>query len=83
MPVILTEEAEIERWMTAPAEDALKLQRPLPDGTLKVVARGEKMDGDPMPDKDPHRHGRVGEAEYSRMTARAAARRAGAPCPIP
>jgi hypothetical protein len=30
--------------MSAPAEDALKLQRPLPDGALKIVARGEKKD---------------------------------------
>jgi putative SOS response-associated peptidase YedK len=33
MPVILTKPEEIETWMTAPAEDALKLQRPLSDGT--------------------------------------------------
>ena len=45
MPVILTTEAEIETWMTAPAEEALKLQRPLPDGSLKIVARGQKQDG--------------------------------------
>ena len=44
MPVILTTEAEIETWMTAPAEEALKLQRPLPDGSLKIVATGEKED---------------------------------------
>jgi hypothetical protein len=30
--------------MTGPAEDALKLQRPLADGALKIVARGEKED---------------------------------------
>jgi putative SOS response-associated peptidase YedK len=42
MPVILTTEAEIERWMTAPAEEALKLQRPLPDGTIKIVMTGER-----------------------------------------
>ncbi len=45
MPVILTTPEEIETWMTAPASDALKLQRPLPDGALLVVARGGKKDG--------------------------------------
>ena len=45
MPAILTKPEEIETWMTAPAEEALKLQRPLPDGSLKIVARGEKKDG--------------------------------------
>ena len=44
MPVILTTPAEIEIWMTAPAEEALKLQRPLPDGALQIVARGQKKD---------------------------------------
>jgi putative SOS response-associated peptidase YedK len=44
MPVILRSEAEIETWMTAPAEEALQLQRPLPDGALKIVASGEKED---------------------------------------
>ena len=44
MPVILTTEAEREAWMTAPAAEALKLQRPLPDGMLEIVARGEKED---------------------------------------
>jgi putative SOS response-associated peptidase YedK len=44
MPVILTTPEEIETWMTAPADEALKLQRPLPNGTLKIVASGEKED---------------------------------------
>ena len=44
MPVILTSRAEIDIWMTASAEEALKLQRPLPDGSLRIVARGEKED---------------------------------------
>jgi hypothetical protein len=41
---ILTTEAEIEQWMTASAEDALKQQRPLPDTALKVVATDERKD---------------------------------------
>ncbi|WP_354269984.1 SOS response-associated peptidase family protein [Bradyrhizobium japonicum] len=44
MPVILTTPEEVETWMTAPAEEALKLQRPLPDGALEIVARGTKED---------------------------------------
>ena len=44
MPVILTTPDEIETWMTAPPEEALKLQRPLPDGVLKIVATGRKED---------------------------------------
>lgn len=44
MPVILTTAGEIEQWMMAPASEALKLQRPLPDGALRIVARGPKQD---------------------------------------
>jgi putative SOS response-associated peptidase YedK len=44
MPVILTTGDKIDLWMTAPGEDALKLQRPLADGALRIVARGEKED---------------------------------------
>jgi hypothetical protein len=44
MPVILTRADEIERWLTADANEALALQRPLPDGSLKVVASGAKED---------------------------------------
>ena len=44
MPVILTTPEECEIWMTAPVEEALRLQRPLADGLLSVVARGEKQD---------------------------------------
>jgi len=32
--------------MTAPVDEALKLQRPLPDGALHIVARGKKQDGE-------------------------------------
>ena len=45
MPVILTRPEELETWLEAPVEDALRLQRPLADGLLKVVARGAKQDG--------------------------------------
>ena len=35
----------IGQWLTAPLGQALELQRPLPNGTLQIVARGEKKDG--------------------------------------
>jgi hypothetical protein len=38
----MTTEQEIETWLTAPAEQALTLQRPV-DG-LTIVARGVKED---------------------------------------
>ena len=44
MPVILTTPDEVETWMTAPSDAVLKLQRPLSDGSLKIVARGVKED---------------------------------------
>ena len=44
MPVILTKPDEIEMWMSAPVPEALKLQRPLPDDALRLVARGQKED---------------------------------------
>jgi len=45
MPVILTTPEECEVWMTAPWERAGALQRPLPDGSLAIGARGGKKDG--------------------------------------
>ena len=44
MPVILTRADEIDTWLSAPWTEACALQRPLPDGSLSVVARGEKQD---------------------------------------
>ena len=44
MPAILTTQEEIDRWLSAPSDEALKLQRPLPDGSLKIILRGPKKD---------------------------------------
>jgi putative SOS response-associated peptidase YedK len=44
MPVILTTPDEVETWMTASPDEALRLQRPLLDGALRIVARGVKED---------------------------------------
>lgn len=43
MPVILRTPDEFDRWMTAPAAEILKMQKPLPDGTLRVVVHGSKV----------------------------------------
>ena len=45
MPVILTTQEERDVWMRAPWDEAGHLQRPLPDGSLTIVARGAKQDG--------------------------------------
>jgi putative SOS response-associated peptidase YedK len=44
MPVILTTEEERDVWMRAPWEEAGKLQRPLPNTMLRIVASGERED---------------------------------------
>lgn len=46
MPVILTTPEDCETWMTAPWDIAKELQRPLPDGSLEIVVRGVKKDGE-------------------------------------
>ena len=44
MPVILSSQDEYDQWLAAPAPEALKLQRPLPNELLQIVATGEKED---------------------------------------
>ncbi len=44
MPVILTTGEECDAWLAAPIDEALHLQRPLADGLLSIIARGEKQD---------------------------------------
>ncbi len=44
MPVLLTTPEECATWLEAPTEEALRLQRPLPDNLMREVARGERKD---------------------------------------
>jgi putative SOS response-associated peptidase YedK len=44
MPVLLLDEAARETWLMDSARDALALQRPAPDGVLRIVATGKKSD---------------------------------------
>jgi putative SOS response-associated peptidase YedK len=44
MPVILRTAGEINLWMTESWPEASKIQRPLPNDTLIIVARGLKQD---------------------------------------
>jgi putative SOS response-associated peptidase YedK len=53
MPVIVTKPEETEIWMTAPAEEALKLPRPLPDSVLTIVAHNVKQTSNVKQDQSP------------------------------
>ena len=45
MPVIFTTVEQFEIWLSGDVEEALKLQRPLPPEHLKIVAKGERIQG--------------------------------------
>jgi len=48
MPVVLTTPQDCDVWMSAEWNEAAKLQRALPDGSLRIVASGEKEDPGPV-----------------------------------
>jgi putative SOS response-associated peptidase YedK len=54
MPVILTAEEECDVWMRAPWDEAGKLQQPLPNTMLRIVASGEREDR--LPRRHRHNH---------------------------
>ena len=69
MPVILTTQDEVESWMAAPLDEALKLQRPLSDGLLRIVARGVKEDpaGKIVVTDEDDQAGERGQSGYPRQ----------------
>jgi putative SOS response-associated peptidase YedK len=44
MPVLLTAAGDWDMWLAGPVDEAMALQRPLPDTMLRVVVAGEKTD---------------------------------------
>ena len=47
MPVILTTSEECRTWLQGSVDDAIALQRPLPDEALRIVATGGRKDEAP------------------------------------
>jgi putative SOS response-associated peptidase YedK len=48
MPVLLTKPDEFDVWLDGSVEQAIMLQRPLPNELLRIVAKGEKSDHLPV-----------------------------------
>jgi putative SOS response-associated peptidase YedK len=44
MPVILRAREEVDQWLSADTAKALKLQRPVSNRALRIVARGRRAD---------------------------------------
>jgi putative SOS response-associated peptidase YedK len=44
MPVLLTKPEEWNTWLDGPVNDAIVLQKPLPNELLRIVVTGEKSD---------------------------------------
>jgi len=42
MPVLIRSPEEAEQWLEAPAEEAMKLQKPAPDGALVLLPEARK-----------------------------------------
>jgi putative SOS response-associated peptidase YedK len=61
MPVILTTPDQVATWINAPAQEAIKPQRPLPDGALRAIARGVKEDPAPATQRPTPARGRPDE----------------------
>jgi putative SOS response-associated peptidase YedK len=45
----LTIDEEVDTWLRAPVAEALAVQRPLRNGGLSIVARGDKQDSSLTP----------------------------------
>jgi putative SOS response-associated peptidase YedK len=48
MPVLLTTDDEWNTWLDGPVNEAIALQRPLPNELLHIIATGEKIDRRPV-----------------------------------